>query len=1244
MNHASLNYSDDRQKLVALDFPLSGTRLIEASAGTGKTWTIAALYIRLVLGHGSEDTRFGRPLLPPDILVVTFTEAATRELRDRIRARLTQAAACFRDREAGDAFLQGIKSSYAESLWPGCARLLETSALWMDEAAVYTIHGWCNRMLQQHAFDSGSLFKQEVNTTDLELLNEVVRDYWRSFFYTLSEAETRAVTRLAASPQDLACSIKALLDQTEAKGLETGISDPRHLFAEWAVWDETRNSLERQAQQVWRAGQADIEMLLRQASEQGWLHGNSYRKNSFEQRLSDFALWATGGARPKAEWFCRFAQTQFSMNGKHTDKLPQHAAFVAIDGILQHEVEEPDFTRELIIHATLWVRERYSREKQRRARMDFNDMLTRLDQALRRDSGDNLAAVIRRQYPVALIDEFQDTDPLQYRIFKRIYQPEIPEKTLGCFLIGDPKQAIYSFRGADIHTYLQAHADTAGRHYTLDTNFRSTFGLVAAVNRVFLHAESTDKGTFLFKNAAANPVAFHAVEAQGVDQALIIGDESVAPITFWHWGAEQAKPVSSTAYRQQMAQAAATEIVRLLALAAGGKAGFSHRESENPLPLGEGRVRGAGIQPLKPSDIAILVRTRKEAKAIQRALAQRQLRSVYLSEGDSVFNSREAVDLMFWLKAVAEPRDERKVRAALATATLNLSLHDLSVLNRDESVWEQQLDRFRGYQLRWQKDGVLPMIRCILSDFLVSARLINASVDSGGERSLTNLLHLAELLQKAAAHLDGEQALIRYLAEAIAAAQAEGSQSAEEATVRLESDANLIQIITIHKSKGLEYPLVFLPFIASFREVTSQYNNYYRYHDDNDALCVDLSRDEAAKEKNDFERLQEDMRLLYVALTRARHKCWLGLAPLKTMEKSALGHVLGWKAETEPSALPERLLALAGGCMDMDIRAAPEANYEPCIAPDSATMRADASAVRTATAHISNDWWIASYSALRQEASETVEAEPDAPETAHDDKWLDETVFEAVENEPVDAQPLVRSGIHALPRGAEPGTVIHALMESCARSGFSMLTDGELETFCRSKGWDEWADTLRHSVGGWLNLPLLADSSVSLNQLPLHAYQPELEFLLPVRSLDVRQLDATVTRHTFKGKARPRLQHNTLNGMLKGFIDLVFMHENRYYVVDYKFNALGDNDAAYTREALENVMLQKRYDLQYALYLLALHRQLKARMGAAYDYDTHIGGALYLFLRGSGGPCQGRMFDRPSKALIEELDDLLMGH
>ena len=201
-----------------LRFPLTGRRLIEASAGTGKTFAIAALYLRLVLGHGQDETGFSRALTPPEILVVTFTDAATKELRDRIRARLAQAATYFRADPPGpdaDELLQKLRADYPPERWGACARKLQLAAEWMDEAAVSTIHGWCNRMLREHAFDSDSLFTQRLETDQDELLAEVVRDYWRSFMYPLDPPGARQVIDWWASPEALQGDLKNLLSHVD---------------------------------------------------------------------------------------------------------------------------------------------------------------------------------------------------------------------------------------------------------------------------------------------------------------------------------------------------------------------------------------------------------------------------------------------------------------------------------------------------------------------------------------------------------------------------------------------------------------------------------------------------------------------------------------------------------------------------------------------------------------------------------------------------------------------------------------------------------------------------------------------------------------------------------------------------------------------------------------------------------------------------------------------------------------------
>ncbi|WP_432742718.1 exodeoxyribonuclease V subunit beta [Methylobacter sp. G7] len=1217
------------QPLNTLDFPLSGSRLIEASAGTGKTYTIAALYVRLILGHGSDNNVPGRELLPPDILVVTFTDASTKELRDRIRARLIQSARYFRQQPvASDDFLEPLRDSYDPSTWDGCARRLELAANWMDESAVYTIHSWCNRMLQQHAFDSGSLFRQQVNTDDAELLNEVVRDYWRTFFYPLTEISCQSVGKLAKSPEDLTKLLKPLLSETEALGLECADADIAVVFKIWEDWEKQRRDLETQARSLWFSNQVQIEMLLKNASGCGWLNGNQYRVTTFNSKLGELALWAKIGISLDSDSLAKFGQQKL-LSGRvkaHQDKAGElhHEAFQALDDLASHAQQEPDISEKLTLHAIHWIRNGYDTEKQRLAQMTFDDMLTRLDKALLGPNGEQLASVIRLQYPIALIDEFQDTDPVQYRIFERLYAD--PSNTdLGCFMIGDPKQAIYSFRGADIYTYLKAHKVTAGRHYTLDTNYRSTTALVDAVNQVFVRADQQDEGAFRFKSGNDNPLPFIQVKAQGRKDEWVIDGQAATALTLWHH--ETPEPLGMPVYRKEMAEVTASEIVRLLNLANQGATGF--------------KTQAGVIQALQPADIAILVRTGTEAKVMRNALASRQLRSVYLSERESIYQTGVADDLLIWIKAMAEPRNERKVRAALSTATLGWPYQTLHHLTQDEPNWEQQLERFIGYQQRWQQDGILPTLRQMISDYGLHRQLTQANE---GERYLTNLLHLAELLQQASSQLEGEQALIRHLAEAIAD---QSNQASDEKVIRLESDANLIKIITIHKSKGLEYPLVFLPFICSFREVSSR-NTFYRYHDENRHLVIDLSKTDAIKSLSDKERLQEDLRLLYVAMTRAQHACWLGIAPIKVgnakdshLEKSAFGYVLGWQAKTPSSALAGHLTQLKGDCAAITLAEFPapnQAHYLPAQQPETLDLPS------ASTVRVADNWWIASYSALQTEDKIIIQGDfSSTPETAQDDKQSDEA------DTYIRSLTTTLSGIHSLPRGAGPGVLIHALLEQCAYQGFQVVKESPaqrqqlISKIFNHDVWDDKRDIIAAALTQWLTLPLLEGSDFCLAALGIDQYQAELEFLIGADDVNVQDLDRLVTDHTFSGKPRPRLLSGQMNGLLKGFIDLVFVHNQQYYIADYKFNGLGNNDAAYTEEVMETAMLSKRYDLQYALYLLALHRLLKARLGTSYDYDTHVGGGLYLFLRGSQATTGGRVLAKPPKILIERMDSLFSG-
>ncbi|GHU17497.1 RecBCD enzyme subunit RecB [Betaproteobacteria bacterium] len=1208
--------------LQPLTFPLYGNRLIEASAGTGKTYTIAALYLRLVLRHGG-DNAFPKPLLPTQILVTTFTNAAASELRDRIRARLVEAAAVLRGDDEGDDLLQALRASIPESDWQDNAERLELAAEWMDEAVISTIHGWCQRMLSEHAFDSRSLFNLTLQTDESELLAEATRDYWRVHCYPLQGQALDWVIQNWKTPDNLRDKLKELLKENAESSdiplqalldadLQKRTDTLKTLKAPWAKWtDELENLLETAV----AAKQIKI----------------SYHYHSWLQKLRDWA--ANDQANPELTKDAGHRLTPEGIMEIQTgmaNKLPQHPALDAMRDLPQQLAALPDPTEAALRHAAAWVRNRFTGEKLKRTEIGFDDMLTRLDDALQGEGGDRLAEVIRQQFPVAMIDEFQDTDPLQYRIFDRIYKitaqplksplPPVGEGASGLFIIGDPKQAIYSFRGADIHTYLSARHATADRHYSLAKNFRSSKNMVAAVNQIFDQAEARGgKGAFGFRADAGNDLPFIKVDAKGRDEVWTVENAPQTALTVWHWQTE--KPVGKGAYINTMATRAAEEIARLLNLGQQNRAGFIHF------------ARDGKLSALRPGDIAILVRGWNEARAIREQLSRRGVQSVYLSDRDSVFDSQEARDLRLWLLAAAAPENDRALRAALASRTLNLELAELENLNRDERQWEARVLQFRDYQHCWQKQGVLPMLRRLLHAFKLPAKL--------NERALTNLLHLSELLQHAAAELDGEQALIRHLDEHLA-----GNPPGDEQVLRLESDAARVRVVTIHKAKGLEYPLVFLPFICTFKPLEG--DKPFVVHDKGQRRTV-FHADEAILELARNERLGEDLRLLYVALTRACHACWLGVADLTItnmpgrkkygMEHSAPGYLLD--ARNTPLA---QALSILQDAPRIEVREVVEPEPgTPLTHYKSANTESAATNFKTpknrATAE---NWWIASYSALRSNAEEQRRVRHDdaAPESLSMQNANDDDITPSPLS-PV-TRPLSPDDMHRFPRGSNPGTFLHGLLELAAAEGFADTETlrKQIARRCQRRGWKQWINPLTDWLLALLQQPLSLGEGRTARIADLKCPQSEMEFWFETHQVDAGKLDSLVQRYECPGQPRPaRGVGDILNGMFKGFIDLTFEHEGRYYVADYKSNWLGEDDTAYTQEALREAMLEHRYDLQYTLYLLALHRQLKLRL-PDYDYDRHMGGALYLFLR---APASGVYLARPPRELIERLDALFKG-
>ena len=1170
--------TDTAESLDPLRLPLQGERLIEASAGTGKTYTIAALYLRLLLGLGGT-AAFPRPLSVEELLVVTFTEAATAELRGRIRANIHELRiACLRqstDNPLYASLLEEIADKQQAAQW------LLLAERQMDEASVFTIHGFCQRMLSLNAFESGMLFEQQLIEDESELRYQACADFWRRHCYPLQRDIAEAVHALWKGPEELLRAIDRYL-----QGEAPVIKSPPPADETLASRHEKIVTQIATLKQKWNASVGEIASIL----ENSGIDRKKFNRGNQGKWIDKISAWAQEETRgyqlPDA--LEKFSQRFLTERTKADGIVPEHPLFVAIESLLAEPLTLNDL---MITRAMTEIRETVAREKRRRGELGFDDMLSRLDAALCSENGEALAAAIRTRFPVAMIDEFQDTDPQQYRIFRRIWRQQ-PDTAL--LLIGDPKQAIYAFRGADIFTYMKARSEVAA-HYTLETNWRSAPGMVESVNTLFKQMDAA----FMFREIPFQPVKFAEKNAS---LRFDLNGVTQPAMNLWLLDGEGCGVGD---YQSAMAQHCAAQIRDWLSAGARGEAVL---------------WRGKQANPVKASDITVLVRSRQEAALVRDALTLLNIPSVYLSNRDSVFETLEAQEMLWLLQAVLAPERESTLRSALASAMMGLNARDIDALNNDEEAWDNVVEEFAHYRERWQKRGVMAMLRELMAKRQIAENML---ATAGGERRLTDILHISELLQEAGTQLESEHALVRWLSQQIA----DPNSNSSSQQMRLESDKHLVQIVTIHKSKGLEYPLVWLPFIANYRVQDQAF-----YHDrDSFEAVLDLSKAESSVELAEAERLAEDLRLLYVALTRSVWHCSLGIAPLfrRRGEKSgetdfhlsALGRLIQLGEPKDAAGLRQCIEALCGDHIALLIPSSPDNSRWQMPEQPVADLNA-----RQIQRTLADDWRVTSYSGLQQHGQSI--AQDLMPKLDVDAAGVGDVLPEPV------LTP------HQFPRGASPGTFLHSLFEEL---DFTQPVSTEwVLKMLQSGGFDEkWQPVLTDWVTAILQAPL-TQQRISLSQLTAKDKQVEMEFYLPIASpLKADALDALIREYDPLSAGCPPLNFRQVQGMLKGFIDLVFRHEGRYYLLDYKSNWLGDSSDAYTQDAMAAAMQQHRYDLQYQLYTLALHRYLRHRI-ADYRYEDHFGGVIYLFLRGvdATDPHSGIFSTRPDAALIEKMDEL----
>lgn len=1237
--------------LVPHSFPLQGEKLIEASAGTGKTYTIMTLYLRLLLhpelqpethdnsrmSSPQESTALKTPLDVKQILVVTFTDAATAELRDRIRKKIAQAKQAFISGSSEDAEISELLNKSEPALFHQHALTLEANERLMDEAAIFTIHGFCQRMLKQNAFESGTFFNIELVESREDIQLQAVKDFWRKKINSLPDDLFAEVLYLWKSPENLLRSLQICLDKKDIE-IRANNSD----LSLQQIYEQYQSLVQQfKADWIETVNNSDIVSLLEHIQFKKYTIYVKQGILTLYHAVNNWAKSDTLSKVPKELEY--FTLSKLTSSTLASSAKPQHELFDCCEIFLTHHLldEYSNIIKDSIyLDALDFVQQAVHDHKIFNHELSFDDLLNDLDDALSAERGKDFADKIRAQFPVAMIDEFQDTDSVQYRIFSRVYKQQ-PDT--GWYLIGDPKQAIYAFRGADIFTYINAKR-AINEQYSLATNWRSSSRMIQAVNRIFTFSPPAGNySPFVY----GDDIPFHPVapplrekgEVSHADSSPLYLQESqldgsdndrqspAAMVLLLN--TTETGYISKDDYEKNMALVSAHRICRLIKQGEEGKAGINHR-------------------PLLASDIAVLVRDGGQAMLVKQALLQRGINSVYLSERSSIFDTQEATGLIYILRACLLPASESHLKTALAVPFLGLTMEELQAYEDDNNLLDELVISFQVYHNQWKTLGVISMLRRLILDYsLIDKYLAEQSPIQEGERRLTDLLHLSELLQDASKKLDSEEALLQWLEQQINS----NNIKTQDRQLRLESDQKLVQIVTIHKSKGLEYNIVFMPFVCKYRDNKEP---ILRYHEestlDNSLLpehsairqIVDLTHSDAGKQLQYKESLAEEIRLLYVGLTRSIHQCYLGIAPFRAgntkkcmLHKSAIGYLLNAGEPMTQDELLEKLETLS--------------QHQP-VRIDRFSQSSESSTLELSDCHIEKqkktlqlksltfeqtleqNWWISSFSSLSR-----FHAQPDASEERIDD---------AVEADLSNA-PQVDS-IHSFPRGAQHGTFMHLLFESVDFTDQSGI-ENTVRLLREKYGYAEkWNAVLNKMLNDCINSPIHGQDTISnnnfmcLNRIKNQQKLVEMEFYLPMKNLDAAGINKIISRFDVLSEKAGKLKFDLVQGMLKGFIDLFFEYQGKYYILDYKSNHLGYRTQDYNQQAMQDAMMEHRYDLQYQFYTLAIHRYLKSRI-KDYDYHQHFGGAIYLFLRGVNSDENnqyGVYFTRPDYQLINELDNL----
>lgn len=1405
------------EQLNLAGFDLDKSSMIEASAGTGKTFTISNLVVRLLI-EGLKNGNHTEPLDIENILIVTFTNAAASDLRARVLQKIHESRISFDQIKNGIKTIEDFESpfkdiaikcfeKYLENTIDAIdvdklkdtasvfSRLLTRAERNIDRASISTIHSFCNKALNQiYSFEAGRAFNVNL-TQDISLeQKEAKLAVWRSLFYNDNGFDRDLLLNLLGFTDPEGDTLKNAVKAIE----KVRLIDPNECYYGFSV----KSYYEEGVKKLQKTPDERLKYLLDTAKDLYSDFENDFfsKLESLKEYKDQIISFADGNTVPGSLYELSpggsFYSNPFNkglpcknflnllvstLNNDSADTINYITSFNSIDKIValseigsdEHffkvkksgEFKDSQKVRDFeeivkdLISASFEVITEIELIKLELTTLVAINVILKTDELCERDNvisndevlrqlavalnnnkdksrGDVLSSLLRKRYPVAMIDEFQDTDPVQFAIFSKLYlNQDAIDESAHCYLIGDPKQSIYAFRGTDINSYNKAKElilGNKGNVYTLNTNYRSCQNIIKGVNEIFYEYEEP-------KTQESSEGSFSNIESQNSEESLSekkvkidypyvknpfdyynnSGKEGYLdskihfePVNFsdkansvrFYFKDDSSKEIPICNYIREVSFADSQETP---------KANDYYGEIAKFVALDvkrcllEGKIFENGEErDVKPSDITILVNDAKENSFIQDALKKQSIQSVYFSDKESVINSEdknynitvteEAANVIYLMEAMCDSTNSPKVNRLLGSSLLRLSSEKFLDSIKSDKL-DSEITLLRVCRDSWEKYGFITAF----SQYIYQHDLLCTILETdGGERSLSNYFQIAEIVQSVNSKVVGSNAQLLWFKELVL--NNKGELSEDVTKKHLESEQSLVKVMTIHKSKGLEFPIVFTPYESGFMALKSKDSAIY-YDPDSKQVSYALDREnkiigKSVKDLVEVAALQEQERLLYVALTRAKLANFITLpscvslerkpyqSPLKKLislvskDDSADSKGKPSKRTTKKSKDKEVEIDTTKDVVVADPQPTLKAVENPELFKKLETVELDES-IKVQNS-ISQDCSVSSLDKGAVDNSFTVTSYSAITSGAHNDMFASsadekETRVEDGDSDDSKDKDLINFNFA---KGSTAGSFLHKLMEIVlAKDDVDKADKDSLYNFVNSQlkydfyhlvskpGDDE--DTKNEKIvalSQWLYdilnanlLPKAKDGNqVKLSNLKALDCARELDYFLPCKDFKVRVLNG-ICHDFYESEVKafeltsipelPDLKKSNFKGFMNGSLDLVakFVTETgpKFYMIDYKSNYLGNSYSRYTQQKILKSIFESRYDVQILFYSLALYRFLKTSL-PNFSYENDFGGVMYLYLRGMNSfdaRSSGQFYVKPSEALIERLDKLFNG-